>query len=217
MITNKNGKKGLLLVYTRKPVEGSYSSGLGNSIHMAYSDDGVNYKPLNQNYGIVFASATISSRNTINEKGLKNPYIFYCEDNTFGILAVRVDKDGEVDEESKGQVLLWTSDDLIHFKEHGLIDLKREVYVQNVKCEYNRDEKNYEILWRDLNGNHYKNILKSLEELDEISLPEECNPFDQCQVQTNLKGIVPGNVIEIEKQFAENLILHWSPLENVSV
>ncbi len=217
MVTNKNEKKGFLLVYTRKPVEGSYSLGLGNSIHMAYSDDGVNYKPLNQNYGIVFPSATLSSRNTINEKGLKNPYIFYCEDNTFGILAVRVDKEGKEDEESKGQVLLWTSDDLVHFKEHGLIDLKKEVYVQSVKCQYNWDEGIYEILWRDLNGNYYKNILKSLEKLDTISLPEECAPFDQCQVQTNLKGIVPGNIIKVEKQFAENLILHWLPLENISV
>ena len=148
-------------------------------------------------------------------KGLKSVYIL--EDNTFGILAVRVDKEGKEDEESKGQVLLWTSDDLVHFKEHGLIDLKKEVYVQSVKCQYNWDEGIYEILWRDLNGNYYKNILKSLEKLDTISLPEECAPFDQCQVQTNLKGIVPGNIIKVEKQFAENLILHWLPLENISV
>ena len=77
---DKTIRKGKILVYTRTPLQGLYSSHLAYSIHMAYSSDGNTYKALNQNYGIVFASATISQDNTINEKGLKKPYLFYTAD-----------------------------------------------------------------------------------------------------------------------------------------
>lgn len=103
---------------------------------MAYSDDGVNFKELNKNYGILFATATISSNNTINEKGLKKPYIFYTAEGAFGIIAIRVIWDGSIDEESKGKVLVWTSEDLVNFEEIGLIDLKKDAYVEEVTCEY---------------------------------------------------------------------------------
>ena len=76
MENDKTIRKGKILVYTRTPLQGLYSSHLAYSIHMAYSSDGNTYKALNQNYGIVFASATISQDNTINEKGLKNHICF---------------------------------------------------------------------------------------------------------------------------------------------
>lgn len=53
VLMKNNEKEGMLLVYTRKPVEGSYTASLGNSVHMAYSADGVTYEPLNQNYGMI--------------------------------------------------------------------------------------------------------------------------------------------------------------------
>ncbi|MGE5613764.1 MAG: glycosyl hydrolase, partial [Bacillota bacterium] len=115
--------KGSVLVYTRKPIQGLYPSHLAYSVHMAYSGDGTTCVALNQNYGILFASATVSCINTLNEKGLKSPYLFHTADGGFGIAAVRVNADGSRDDESKGKVLLWTSEDLYHFNEIGLLDL----------------------------------------------------------------------------------------------
>ena len=97
MENDKSVKKGKIFVYTRTPIPNVYSSHLAYSVHMAYSSDGNTYKALNQNYGIVFASSTISEDNTINEKGLKKPYLFYTADGKFGIAAVRINADGSDD------------------------------------------------------------------------------------------------------------------------
>ncbi len=212
-----NKGKGKLLVYTRNAVEGSYTTSLGDSIHMAYSSDGVTYEPLNQNYGMVFVSATISPRNSINEKGLKNPYLFRGAGNTYGILAVRVDAEGKDDQESKGSVVLWTSKDLIHFKECGLIDLKKDVYVHAAACNYCKDDGVYEICWVDADGNYYSNKMTNPETREGISTPERGVPFDCCKPRTNLTGIVPGNAIDVEKDFGEKLMMHWSPIRNTAV
>lgn len=57
-----------ILIYTRKPIEDSYSRYLAHSVHLAYSSDGRNYKAFNQNYGILFASATIDDNDVIRAK-----------------------------------------------------------------------------------------------------------------------------------------------------
>lgn len=212
-----NKEKGKLLVYTRKPVEGSYTASLGNSIHMAYSSDGVTYEPLNQNYGIVFASACISPRNTINEKGLKNPHLFTGPDITYGIMAVRTDAEGKDDAESKGCILLWTSEDLIHFRECGLICLKKDVYVQAVTCNYRETEGIYEICWTDTEGNYFINTATCLENGGGVSEADKGKAFCNKTVHTNIAGIVPGNVLNVEKGFGEKLLLHWSPVRNIAV
>lgn len=119
----KNEQMHEILVYTRKP-KGDYTESLANSVHFAYKDSKNEFKPLNRNYGILYALATIDDNNVIQEKGLKNPYIFRTDDGLFGITATRTDKLGNDDEECKGFELFWTSKDLINFISHGLIEIK---------------------------------------------------------------------------------------------
>jgi hypothetical protein len=103
------------MVYTRNPKE-DYTESLSNSIHFAYCDtEEACFEPLNRNYGILFAKATIDEHDIIQEKGLKNPYLFRSPSSSFGIIAVRVTKEGKDDLESKGHILLWTTEDLINF------------------------------------------------------------------------------------------------------
>ena len=66
-------KKGKLLIYTRQPEEEAYGPGLAHSIHLAYSPDGKYFTPLNRNYGVLFASATIRQPDTLVPMGLKAP------------------------------------------------------------------------------------------------------------------------------------------------
>ena len=47
-----------ILVYTREAME-EYTESLSNSIHLAYSVGSSVFTALNQNYGILFASATV--------------------------------------------------------------------------------------------------------------------------------------------------------------
>lgn len=62
---------GYLKLYTRIPEGEEYPSATAYSVHMAYSCDGVDYEPLNQNYGMLFTEGTIREDNTIEEKGIK--------------------------------------------------------------------------------------------------------------------------------------------------
>ena len=66
MIHGHLTRKSSLLVYTRTPEPEAYSAGLANSVHIACSFDGKHYLPLNKNYGIMFASATLRQPNTLN-------------------------------------------------------------------------------------------------------------------------------------------------------
>lgn len=209
--------KAILLVYTRIQTDRLYNKALTNSVHMAYSNDGVEFKPLNQNYGMLYPSATISSRNTINAKGLKSPYLFRTADNSYGIVAVRTNAEGDDDEESKGKILLWISKDLIHFKECGLLKLKEDTYIQGVMCEYNVSEKVYEIKWYDSRWNYYKNTLPDLNNISEISAPETDNPYTVEKMPTNLIDIIQGNCLAVSKEFGNSLLTRWSPLENIDI
>ncbi|MFW6287731.1 MAG: family 43 glycosylhydrolase [bacterium] len=214
--------KDSILIYTRKPIEDSYSSYLAYSVHLAHSSDNLNYKALNQNYGILFASASIDENNVIKAKGLKNPYIFNTSEGNFAIIAVRINADGSRDDESKGKVLLWTSKDLIHFEEKGLLDLNKEAYVEQVTCQYNTDIEKYQIDWCDEEGNSYRNTMDDLSDKNSISSVKAIrkSPLLLKRDMSKLsvpEGAVKSNVISIESDLREKLQLKWSSLENISL
>lgn len=112
---------GLLKVYTRQQDNDCYPFGLAYSVHMAYSEDGGAFLPLNKNYGILFAEALILEDDTLSPRGVMTPEIFALADGGFGIAAVRVTEDGEADKDCAGKVLFWTTQDLIHFEAKGLV------------------------------------------------------------------------------------------------
>lgn len=211
-----------ILIYTRKPIEDSYSRYLAHSVHLAYSSDGRNYKAFNQNYGILFASATIDDNDVIRAKGLKNPYIFRTDDGNFGIVAVRTNFDGGYDDTCKGKILIWTSEDLIHFEERGLLDLKKEVYVDKVICEYNSDIEKYQIDWCDEEGNYYRNTLSDLKDKNNVSSAKPVYKLsfssrNELTFLTVPEGAINGNVISIDRGLSKKLQAEWLPLENIAV
>ncbi len=217
MIEDKSVTKGSLLIYTRTPVQDLYSSHLAYSVHLAYSSDGVSYETLNQNYGILFASSTVACNNTLCEKGLKCPYLFYTKNGNFGIVAVRINADGSDDEESKGKVVMWTSEDLFHFKEIGLVDLQKDAYVQEAICEYNFIKGTYVISWKDGDGNLYKNALYDINDVGSVSCAETGTIISYTTPLTALEGAVKGNVLKVDAKFGAELLIRWSPLQNIAI
>ena len=111
-----------LAVYTRRAVPGVYPDGLARSVHFAVSRDGKTYEPWNSGYGILFAEGTITEQNTICPKGIKDPRLSGRKDGSFAITAKRVQEDGSEDEESRGKVLLWLTEDFIRFTACGLVE-----------------------------------------------------------------------------------------------
>ena len=213
-------KKGKLLIYTRQPEEEAYGPGLAHSVHLAYSPDGKYFTPLNRNYGVLFASATIHQPDTLVPMGLKAPYLFRTAEGEFGIVAVRILQDGSPDPESRGKILLWASRDLIHFTEKGLVDLGIGEYVLRCSCEYDPALRQYRIRWQSETGAYYENLLKSLGEPFSVSAAAAGSPLPTEPAGgafCGLSDILPGNMVEVDASFGERLCLRMCPLENVSL
>lgn len=217
MMSDRPAAKASILVYTRTPVPNLYSSHLAYNLHMAYSSDGTNYQALNQNYGILFVKATIAADDTLNEKGLKKPFLFHTADGGFGIIAIRVNADGSRDEESKGKAVLWTSRDLFLFNEVGLLDLHRDAYLQEVSCEYDSLEKMYVLKWKDEQGNCYCNTMTDICDPGSVSDAAVCVMHPYTTAPAAPEGAVKGNVLEVDACFGAELYLKWSPLVNTDI
>jgi GH43 family beta-xylosidase len=203
----------VILVYTRKP-DNDYTESLANSIHLALCQGEGEFQPLNRNYGILFAEATVDERNVIQEKGVKHPYLFRTAEGGFGLVAVRVDKTGAPDEESRGQLLLWTSEDLVTFQSCGLLRLHPEAFVKEAVCEYKAAERTYEIRWQNEAGKAYVNRLADLAAPDGISPAEETAEVyaGEAAVEALLPDILPGNMLPVDSQVREALKAAWMPL-----
>ena len=119
-----NAHQVFVRVYTRPVNAENYPAGLANSIHIACKTGEADWKAFNKDYGILFAEGLISGNNTIIPMGVRNPGIVQMENGIIGICAERIHENGEPDETSRGQVLLWTTRDLIHFESAGLVDRK---------------------------------------------------------------------------------------------
>lgn len=114
---------GFIKLYTRTPKGEEYPSATAYSIHMAISDDGAEYEPLNQNYGMLYPEAYVDENNVIQEKGVKYPVAFARTSGGYGFAGVVVNPDGTKWDKSEGKVWYFTSDDLVHFKDRGLVDI----------------------------------------------------------------------------------------------
>ncbi|NNV07590.1 family 43 glycosylhydrolase [Geobacillus sp. C56-T2] len=218
MTLQTNKKTNYILCYTRLPKEDIiYSSKLAYSMHLAYSNDGINFEPLNHNSGILFAKATENENGSLNAKSLKNPYIFHLKDGNFGVIAVRIKPDGTNDDESKGKVLIFSSPDLLQYEEIGLLDLKGNTFVNDVACHYDNEKKAYLIKWSDDLGNYYMNLIEDITTLNHISDPKPIESFPLNSVQTKIEGIVPRNVIQVSEEIARRLICKLTVPTNIKI
>lgn len=216
--TQRNDNFHYVLCYTRLPQEEMiYAPKLAYSMHLGYSEDGAYFKDLNHNSGVLFAKATDNEDGTMNAKSLKNPYLFYMEDKTFGVVAVRTEAYGENDAQSKGKVLLYTSQDLLQYKEVGLIDLKSDTYVNDISCEFDEENKVYVICWSDEKGSFYKNLITDITDLAGASAPEKAEAFAIEPVCAGIEGILQRNVIRVTPEIAHRLTCKLTVPTNIKI
>lgn len=207
-----------LFIYTRKPQD-EYTPSLANSIHIAASQGEAQFEPLNRNYGILFAKATVNEQNVIQEKGLIKPYIFHLKSGGFGIAAIRVDHEGNRDEQSKGCIALWTTEDMIHFNDVGLLKLHDRLFVDEIICEFKENEQVYELCWLGSDDHCYMNQMTDLFEADSISTPIETEAYPRQRPLPALQGteINSGNVIEVDEIKWNSICSYWTPVHNVDI
>ena len=210
--------KKYILCYTRKPQEDLiYAGRLAFSMHLAYSDDGRKFDALNHNSGVLFAKATGNPDGTMNAKSLKCPYLFELEDGGFGVAAVRTDADGGEDPESRGKVLLFTTEDLLQYEETGLIDLHTDDSVEDVACGFDPEKKAYVVRWRNQRGEWYQNKITDPHCPGSASLPVPSGEAGTEQIETDIEGIVPRNILSVPEKIARRIKYRLSTPYNLSV
>ena len=220
-----------ITIYTHIPKD-EYTESLANSIHLAISNNEGIIEPLNKNYGILFATATINENNVICEKGLKDPCIFRTAEGKFGISAIRIEKDGKEDSESKGKILFWTSDDLIHFEYHGFAAMQDGEYSKfgntiAISSEESTLIRNYWLPLRHTGTEAPQNVkvsspeqLKSVKALaiySDDSKAEKTVEWDYSKIDFNKPGIyeIKGTLTQpvyqfpLAKGYADPVILPW--------
>ncbi|MEK4978877.1 family 43 glycosylhydrolase [Bacillus sp. FSL K6-6540] len=196
-----------VLCYTREPLEPEiYSPKLAYSMHLAYTEDGMSYRELNHNSGVLFAKAAELSNATLSAKSLKNPYLFHMADGNFGVLAIRTEADGSPDQQSKGSVLLFTSPDLLQYRELGLLNLTNGLHVQDIMCEYEHASRRYILRWREEDGRYYQREMADVTCPDDAAKPKPCEAFTLSPRRVDIEGAVPRNAIRVSRGVAQRLI-----------
>ena len=114
----------MLRVYSRDVEEGKYPNGLAYSVHFAIEEAG-EFKPLHNNYGILFPKADIDERNVIVPKFVRNVKVAKgLLEDTYFITGEDSLANGNINMESEGCFWCWSTKDFISFEEHGVVKLE---------------------------------------------------------------------------------------------
>lgn len=128
-------QKLFLKVYTRDAVPGVYPDGLARSIHFAYSFDGISFEPLNQNYGILFATGLIREDNTICPKGLARPGLLALPGGEYLVAAIRTEEDGSREQER--YIECWRTADFVEFERATFPEgCRQEAFLDEIEVDY---------------------------------------------------------------------------------
>ena len=187
-----------VMSYTRSNV----AAALGQSMHLAISEDGENFEALHNNTGVLFAKADLDGWNAGTTRTLVTPWLFRAADGGMGVIAVRDD----------GKVLVSFTKDLMEFDGEIFPDLHAEGKVVNPRCSYNGSE--YVITWEDGQGGLFESVTA---DFTEFSQPVSISARENPQLDTDLENALPCSVIPVTKEEAENLRVKLGSLENTGV
>ncbi len=201
-----------------------YDENLAFSMHLAYSGDGENYEALNYNSGVLFATGYYTDdTNNLVTKLLDYPYLFYLKDGGYAVMSQHLDMGNDqknpnlqYDEDHKGMVAVYTTDDLLHYGRAKFIKLG-DNFIKNATCEYDTAAENYVIHWEDVDGRFYKTTMKDI--LDENSVIEtkEGNVLCFSSKETDITDALPRNIIPVNAQASERVTKKLMPLVNTDI
>ena len=139
----KKEKVGYIYAYFRGGVNGEQEV---QQIHLAISDDGLNWRDLNGNHPVLVSD--------MGTKGLRDPYIIRSyEGDKFYLMATDLDANGGLwnDYGNRGSksLMFWESDDLVNWSEQRMIQVSNDDMGCTWAPEaiYDEENKQYVIYW----------------------------------------------------------------------
>ncbi len=212
--------KNYIMGYTRTPIDNVlYDPRLAYSLHLALSEDGIHYRGLNHNSGVLFSLATENEDGSLNPMSLKLPWIFRAKDG-YGVAAVRIEGDGAEDESSKGSVLIWETTDFLEYREKGLLKLGED-YIEAVTCTYEAEKQCYIFRWRDTLGKSHTGELEDLNKLQLKAVEETAGDADQASGEgfclKDMDGAIIHNIVEIPEKLGARLKCKLLTPENTGI
>ncbi len=110
------------------------------ALHLAYSTDGLNWTPLNQNQPVVTP--------TLGYKGLRDPFILRKQDGTFVVMATNMIGQDMAANLSK-YILIWDSADLRTFTNERLLQVNNSstMHAWAPEAFWDASKSMYAILW----------------------------------------------------------------------
>ncbi|HKM04044.1 MAG TPA: family 43 glycosylhydrolase [Lachnospiraceae bacterium] len=210
-------KKYTVICYTRLPLEDAvYSEKLAFSMHLAIKKEEEDVISLNHNAGVLYVKATQNEDGTLNAKSMKNPFLFTMKDGNFGVIAVRIEPDGNGDESSRGKVLLFTSNDLLQYEEHTLLELPEIDLIDDVCCSYIEETQVYNICWKNKEGNIYAIEQKDLFVLDKKANKKKLEQLQIKPYKLVLEGAVSRNAIQVSEKIGNRIVCKLTVPENIA-
>lgn len=202
-----------ILCYTRKPKgDMNYAERLAYSMHLAWRGDDGNFHPFHHNEGILYAKAVQDEKSgVLDARSLKNPWLFLCEDGSYGVAAIRTGADGEKDADSEGCFLLFKSRDLVHYDEIGLYRVQEKGFIEEIRCVYDTERQSCKICWKTENeewmeGEAACDNEMNLNFIQKTSLPGIPAAAVRAEETASIEGICPGNIIDIPEEAADYLL-----------
>ena len=203
-----------LMAYTREEEPGVYPSGLARSVHFAVSCGGKKYEALNNNYGVLFASADVTAESTLSTKSLKNPWVFRLAKGGWGIAAVRVTEMGLDDPDSRGKILLWTTENFMDFTFRGLLPIGGAGQIDRVRLSYDREAGKYAVVWTDEAGCWKSHGTDLTGWLLSAAVPAEAD-WETLSPDEAPHGAVPACEVSISANLYDRVRTYWGRLSHV--
>ena len=189
-----------LLCYTKQGAD--HYRDVNDSMHLALTDDRINYEPLRNNTGVLFPKADLNDGTLPGcSKTLLYPWLFRFADGSGGVIAVRRNKENRPDTRHIGAAIIYQTEDFVRYRELGFLKLA-ETEIKSPRCVYDTEKQSYQIQWMD-NGRVYSGCSKDLQQLDGA----KAIPSFTLTAQT--KAVIPlgdfGNELEISAEEAKEI------------
>jgi len=191
----------------------AYLCDLEHALHLAISEDGKPFKPLRNNTGILFAACVFGEDDPCGTtKTLIDPWLTRGADGSFILCMIRRNQNAP-DPLSVGCIMLFSSKDLVRFKEIGFLKVSEDS-IRHPHCIFRPENADYEIYWENEQGQAFTAVSRDLKK---ITGTMRCEARERVSETYGIEKCIPGNRISISDDEAAYIRMYLDEIRNTGV